>query len=450
MPRRSPRPVVDPFLVVSGPEGNLFEVPDLLAMGRSGGTWVRPHPRSFRELPQGALLFHLPGRRPVGFDPRTGRPVVLETYRGREVVAAATFLPPAHTALFLQPWERVPGTGPLPLYAYCAVGFRDGTFVAPAVRVDPDVRQDVALFDHDEIEAAAARTLERFPGNRLVEHLVGNCALTYCCPAARNFVLGRWEAPIPTSPACNADCVGCLSFQPGREVPVTQPRLRLVPKVEEIAEMAALHLETAPRPVVSFGQGCEGEPLLQAELIEAAIREIRRRTARGTINLNSNASRPEAVARLVDAGLDSLRISINSCRWPLYEAYYRPRRYTLDDVVASGRAVASAGGHVSLNYFMFPGITDCEEEFAAFQEVASRAGARTIQMRNLNLDPDLYLASLRLPKDLAPGFGLDRWMKRAREAFPDLRFGYFNPPREDWGDLRRPGAAPPAGRASAG
>lgn len=427
-----PARLAEPLLVAADADGQLFEIPGLLAAVRSGGTRLRPAPGAFGALPQGALLFHLPDRHPVGIDPVTGRFEVVERWRGREVFAAAAFLPPAHTHLFLAAWEARKGARPLPLYAYCALGFDGETFVAPAVRVDADRRQDVALFDEDEIEAGCERTLARFPGNRLVEHLVQNCARTYCCPAARNFVLGRWEAPIPTSPACNADCVGCLSFQPGGEIPVTQPRLTFKPAAAEIVEMAVAHIGSAPRPVVSFGQGCEGEPLLRADVIEEAIRGIRARTSAGTININTNASRTEAVRRLVAAGLDSIRISINSCRPKLYERYYRPRGYTLDDVVASGRAVADAGGLVSLNYFIFPGVTDTEEEWAAFERVVEATGARYIQARNLNLDPDLYLPALGLAPDAPAGFGIERWMQRVTERFPRMRFGYFNPPKSDW------------------
>ncbi len=347
------------------------------------------------------------------------------------MTAAAAFLPPAHTALFLSAWERVPGSPVLPLYCYSAVGWREGTFVVPALRVDPDVRQDVVLFDEQEIEQGAERMLARFPDNRLVRHLVENCVRSYCCPAARNFVLGRWEAPLPTSPACNADCVGCLSYQPGDEVPVTQPRLTVRPGADEIAEMAVWHLDHAPRPIVSFGQGCEGEPLLRGDVLEEAIRLIRARTRRGTINLNTNASRPDVVHRLVDAGLDAIRISVNSCRPEFYERYYRPRGYAFDDLVRSGRAVAEAGGTVSLNYFMFPGLTDTDEEFEALGAMIDAAGVAVIQMRNLNLDPDLYVEQLGLPSSLAPGFGIDRWMRRVRRAFPRVRFGYFNPAPED-------------------
>lgn len=425
-------PPRDPLLVVADESGQLFEIPELFTLGRSGGTAVRADTRRYMPLPQGALLFHLPGRHPVGWDPRTSRPVVVEEYDGKPVVAAAAFLPPAYTLLYLSAWEKVEGSPPLPLYAYCSIGFRDGEFVVPALRTDADTRQDVATFDEEEIERRAAEVLARYEGNSLVEHLVHNCALDYCCPAARNFVLNRYEAPIPTSPACNADCVGCISYQPGGEVPVTQPRLRVKPPADEIVAMAVPHLETAPRPVVSFGQGCEGEPLLRGEVIEEAIRGIRAATDVGTVNINTNASRPDVVERLVDAGLDSIRISLNSARRELYERYYRPRGYGLDDLIASGAAVSGRGGLVSLNYFIFPGVTDDPDEFEALERFIERSGAHVIQMRNLNIDPDLYLAQMGLPKNLQPGFGIDRWMRRVRKRFPHIEFRYFNPPREEW------------------
>ena len=47
-------------------------------------------------------------------------------------------------------------------------------------------------------------------------------------------------------------------------------------------------------------------------------------------------------------------------------------------------------------------------------------------MRNLNLDPELYL---ELIEDVPTGpcMGLANFMKRLRKACPDLKFGYFNP-----------------------
>jgi len=171
--------------------------------------------------------------------------------------------------------------------------------------------------------------------------------------------------------------------------------------------------------------------MMQADLITEAIREIRKRSGQGTININTNASKPDAVSRMVDAGLDSIRISLNSAQPDLYERYYRPHKYGLDEVAESGRVVARSGGLVTLNYFIFPGLTDTEAELAALERFVERSGARLIQMRNLNIDPDMYLDALGFDGKRG-GFGLDTWMQRVRDRFPHLRFGYFNPPKESW------------------
>ncbi|MEX0635144.1 MAG: radical SAM protein, partial [Ferruginibacter sp.] len=161
----------------------------------------------------------------------------------------------------------------------------------------------------------ANRLLESYPNNRLVKHLMENCCMTYTCPAARNFALGRWECPVPASPACNANCIGCISFQPIEETIVsTQDRLTFKPTAEEIVEFTVPHLESAPFPLVSFGQGCEGEPLLMWETIQEAIIEIRKHTTKGSININTNGSKPDAVKALCEAGLNSIRVSTNSAR----------------------------------------------------------------------------------------------------------------------------------------
>ncbi|WP_347243359.1 radical SAM protein, partial [Thermogutta sp.] len=261
--------------------------------------------------------------------------------------------------------------------------------------------------------------------NRLIQHL-GKCALTYGCPAARNLFMNRWEAPLPTSPICNARCLGCISLQDESGLCATQDRIGFVPTPEEIAETAVPHLLKAPRAVVSFGQGCEGEPLLQGETLEASIRIMRRETNRGTIHCNSNASLPHVVARLADAGLDSLRVSLNSARPEFYHAYYRPRGYGFDDVVRSIQAMKSRGRFVSLNYFVLPGFTDDPHEFQALCALLEKAPVDLIQMRNLNADPQWILSRLGFQSEGKP-LGILGLMERIRDRFPDIRFGYFNP-----------------------
>jgi wyosine [tRNA(Phe)-imidazoG37] synthetase (radical SAM superfamily) len=196
-------------------------------------------------------------------------------------------------------------------------------------------------------------------------------------PAARNYFLGRWECPIPSSPACNANCVGCISFQPEEETIIsTQDRLAFKPSAEEIVEYTVPHLESAPYPIVSFGQGCEGEPLLMWQTLRESIIEIRRHTTKGSININTNGSMPNAVSELCKVGLDSIRVSLNSVRKNVYEPYYCPNNYQFEDIIESLRVMNSFGGWTSINYFVFPGMTDSVEEYEALRKVIRETGLK--------------------------------------------------------------------------
>ena len=418
--------------MVSDARGHIFEIPGLEMVGRQLLFAGRLEQEDIIPLPFGSALFHLPDRHPLAYDPRKRRIITLRQYEGREVFAVGGFMAPAYTQTHLAAYETHAGAVRLPLFAYSAVGWQRNDFCVSGFRVDADVRQDPALFNQDLIERQAQSMLQRHPQNRLVAHVVEKCVRCYGCPAAQNFVLGRWEAPLPTSPICNARCVGCISKQPEQGVAVTQDRLAFVPTPEEIAEMAVPHLEEAPRPIVSFGQGCEGEPLLQGDTLERAIRLIRQRTGKGTINLNTNASRPDVVERLCQAGLDSIRVSLNSAQPHFYEAYYQPRGYGWEEVCASLRSVRSFGRWISLNYFIFPGFTDQPEEMDALQRLIDGYHIDYIQMRNLNIDPERYIEALDLKRYREPGMGIRAWQRQMQRAHPWLRFGYFNPPREDW------------------
>ncbi len=419
MPRPHPG---DLALVAADPAGRIVDLPGFSAPGRSGDTIVAMSREACIPLPEGSELFLLPGREPLGIDAHTG---ALTAVAGLTAVAA--FLAPAHTQLFTPAYRSLENAPRLPLFAYTAVGWHRGRYYVPAVRVDADRRQDIGEFDQREIARRARGLKARHRTNRLWQHLLG-CALCAGCPAARNLVMGRWEAPLPTSPACNARCLGCLSQQPPDSCcPATQERICFSPTVAEILEIAVPHLEDAPRAVASFGQGCEGEPLLVAPLIEAAVRAIRARTGRGTLNLNTNASRPAALGRILEAGLDSVRVSLNSARPELYRAYARPRGYRFEDVVESMRAVRRRGRFLSINYFVFPGVSDDPAEWAAFRALLREVRPDLIQWRNLNLDPEWYWEVSRRFSGGSP-LGVASILERVRREFPAVRFGYFNPP----------------------
>jgi len=421
-----------PWLVASDGSGNVFEIPGLEMVGMRINEGILPDPGELIPIPHGSVLVELPDRYPVGYDRKRSRFVTLNKYRGHPVIAAALFLAPAFTQLYCAAYQTRKDAVKLPLFAYTPVGWKNDQFWTTAIRVDDDIRQDLAYFDYDLIDKSAQKVLEKYPNNRLVNHLVDNCVRRYYCPAAQNFVLGRWECPVPTSPSCNAKCIGCISKQPKNGVSVAQNRIEFVPTVDEIVEFAVPHLENAPRSIISFGQGCEGEPLLQGDLLEAAIREIRNITTRGTINLNTNACYPGVIERLCQAGLDSIRVSLNSCQPGLYAKYYRPKDYDFENVLESIKIMRRYNRWISLNYFIFPGLTDDPAEMEQLIKIVTDFRVDYIQMRNLNIDPEWYVQELDLSNKTTTAVGILRWQKLIKEKSPWIRFGYYNPPKEDW------------------
>jgi pyruvate-formate lyase-activating enzyme len=418
-----------PSLVFADLQGNISDFSSLSMAGMSGGQFFQPSREDLIPLPEGSELFVLPGRFPVGYDKITGDPLLLEEdpYQpGNSIQAVAAFMSPAHTAILNSAYQTQNSKAPrLPLFAYTAVGWHEGRFWVAAFRSDPDKRQDACQFDQATIIRKTRKKLKENSNNRLIQHL-GKCCLTYGCPAARNYFLGRWEAPLPTSPVCNARCVGCISLQPAGSCSSTQDRIRFVPTAQEISAVAIPHLQKAEHAIVSFGQGCEGEPLLQATVIEEAIHFIRKKTKRGTINLNSNASLPQAVETLARAGLDSLRVSLNSTQDLFHNRYYRPVGFTLTDVKESIKIMKGANRFVSLNYFIQPGFTDSKEEFEALSHLLEACCPDLIQLRNLNMDPEWYLQTLDFHPTDKP-LGMRSWLSLLQKRFPTLRLGYFNP-----------------------
>lgn len=419
-----------PRPVVANAAGEIVDVPGLRAAARAGEEVFPIDPDELVPLPDSSRLMFLPRRTPLAFAKAVDSPEALDG-----ALAVAAFLPPGWTSFSLSAYRREADAPLLPLFAYTAVCWYRGGFCVPARRIDDDPKHDPESFSRSEIEKRVAALCARLPENRLAAHFGARCALEWGCPNAQNLFLGRWEAPIAVSRSCNAACLGCISEQPEGTVPSPQQRLEFLPSVEEILELALPHLERAPRAMISFGQGCEGEPLLQAGLIERAIRAIRARTSRGTLHLNTNASRPAAVARLADAGLDSIRVSINSARPEAYTPYYRPRGYGFADVVESLRVAGRHGLWSALNYLSFPGVTDRVDEADALLGLVHDTGVRMIQWRNLNVDPDWYMGVLDRDS-CSPRLGMPALLERIRSQLPELRFGYFNPPAEDWDDRR--------------
>ncbi|HOO36723.1 MAG TPA: radical SAM protein, partial [Deltaproteobacteria bacterium] len=395
-----------PNMIFADRNGNIMDFEGCAMVARSGDYLLPVGQEETISLPEGSQLYVLPERYPIGMDRDTGEIVVLKKnpYDGKgPVYAVATFLSAAHTQTYTAAWEKRSDAQMLPLFAYTAIGWADG-FVTTALRTDESRRQDADTFNMEVVQKGIESWERMFPDNRLVKHLF-HCAQGYCCPAALNLFQSREEAPLPTSPACNARCIGCISLQEKCSVPSPQERISFIPEPREIAEIALQHIRTVDKPVVSFGQGCEGEPLMVSSVIRDAIKLIRKETSEGTINLNTNASMPDKIAELADAGLDSMRISMNSARKATYNAYFRPQ-YDFALIRDSAREMKERGKFVSINLFVFPGVTDAPKEAAAIKEFIHTCGIDMVQWRNLNIDPDFYLEMLN--QKLPSGVGIAR------------------------------------------
>ena len=414
-----------PYLLYSDGKGNIYEDETLYAIGRTGYDAIPVNPADWILLPHGGNLYELPGRKGIGIDVITG-----DMRLCTKGWAVAAFIPPAHTGLYLAAYETEKDAPTLPLFCYTAAAWYNNQFYVTATRVEQDIRQECAGYDDKIIQKGVVQLTKTFPNNRLVQHLAHTCCNTYTCPAARNYFIGRWECPVPTSPACNANCIGCISFQPETESIVsTQDRLTFKPTAEEIVEYTVPHLSQAAYPIISFGQGCEGEPLLMWPTIAEAITEIRKHTPKGSININTNGSMPKAVQALCNAGLDSIRVSTNSAQKNVYEAYYRPNNYIFEDIVESLKVMNKHGGWTSINYFVFPGVTDSEAEYEALRTLIKTTNLNMIQWRNFNIDPDWYMGRMNM-NELGDTLGIKQLMELIQEEFPKVKYGYFNPPIE--------------------
>jgi MoaA/NifB/PqqE/SkfB family radical SAM enzyme len=415
-------------MIFATADGRIFDHPELEMVGLDGHV---PRPVRLDEvigLPRGSDVFTMPGRAPMGMDPHTGETVVFDRFEGEPVFAVSAFMAPAYTQTLRPAFVAASDAPALPLYAYTTMGWLDGKFCVAGLRVDPDKRQDPYRFDRPTIERNVTARVREMGKNRVVGQLV-RCSLEYGCRAAQNYFLDRWEAPLPVSIACNAQCVGCISLQPGGEFKAAHDRLSIPPTPAEVAAVALGHIERVEEAVVSFGQGCEGEPLLMGDLLTETTRLVRATTPRGTVNLNSNGSKPKTVARLIEAGLDSMRVSMNSPRPPQYTAYYNPRGYDFSDVRESLRLMREAGLFKSINLFVFPGVTDTDAELDALSALIDECHLDMIQLRNLNIDPAVYERELP-PGSIEEGRGVVWVMEQLRARHPWLRFGYFNPPKE--------------------
>lgn len=403
-------------------KGEVMELSGLTMLARSGNQWVVPESSEMMPLPVGASLVSIPRRIPVGWD--GCRPqLISRNTAGYEAQAVAVLLPQGFTRTLLPAYVSPELSTPVPLYGYAAAGFRDGRIWAAAIQTDEHRKWHPRYYNTEGLPRRINRMLAKYPENRLVRQLA-SCSLQYSCYTAQNIFYQRWEGGLPTMTACNADCLGCIS-QNHLGVDSPQQRLQFRPSVTEITELGVEHLVHAREAIISFGQGCEGEPSLNASDLAAAIRSIRQHTDRGTINMNTNAGYTEGIIQLCQAGLDSIRVTLFSARAENYGIYHRPHNYRLSDVAATIGYAHEAGTKVSINLLTMPGFTDREEEIESLLAFVRQYGVDMVQLRNLNIDADLLFANVSSGGET---MGISGMVSILREELPGVVVGSYSHP----------------------
>lgn len=398
-------------LLYADNEGHIYDAPGYPAWGRTGNQNISLEKIDMITLPEGANIMYLPGRKAMG--ERDDTPGL----------AVAAILPAGYTRTYLPAFKLAKDAPQLPLYGYTAVAFKNDRFYVAAIKTDEGSKWNPMRFNTGKLKKLVKAKLRQYPQNRIFQQLA-HCSLNYHCCTAQNVFYERWEAGIPVSPTCNARCFGCISLQPSECCPSPQQRINFIPSVEEITQVMADHLRHAPEAIISFGQGCEGEPSLQADQIAKAILLTRQQTDRGLININTNAGNTKGIKAICEAGLNSMRVSLISARTELYNAYYNPSGYTLEDVLASIRVAKGCGVYVSLNLLVFPGVTDRTEEVESLKNLIADTGLDMIQMRNLNADPDELMRVM--PPTFSKTIGIAAFIAQLKTDFPNLTIGSYS------------------------
>ena len=420
--------------VVANKQGEIFELEDY---GAAAMTGIKPVLMAYEKtvkMPYGSELMMLPHRKPIVFNFYKQKFEILYKNphnKNEDIYPVAIFNSPGYVNRYFCAYENKNKNDILPLFSYGATAWINGEFRSASICVDTEKRQDLRLMPHKGVVSGIAKMRKKYPNNRLMRHLE-KCALTHGCPAAKNFFLGRYEAPLPTSMVCNAQCLGCISLQTNNNLVACQERISFIPFPHEITEISLEHIIKVKKSIISFGQGCEGEPLTAFHVIEPAIKAIRKKTSLGTININTNAGMPDYLEKLFDAGLDSMRVSMNSVRESCYISYFRPKTYKFQDVIKSIKIAGKKNKFISINYLNCPGVTDSEYEFNALKKFLRKYPIKMIQWRNMNYDPLAYFQTMEKAGGKSHALGMMYIIKELKKLFPDLIHGYFNPSKKNY------------------
>ena len=363
-------------------------------------------------LPPDAQLIPLADRAAIGID-RRGQPRPLGAARW----ALGAVLGPGYLRTHLPACAAAPDSAPLEPLTYAAVAAdRAGEIVVGAVAMGAPAQGTVSgRVTDDDLASRITDRLRSEPSNRLLRQLV-RCAREYECQAARNAFLGRGECALPLGAPSNDDARSSVALRRRDDRAPTEPTAMLA-TAADAAAVANAHFR-AGGTSVSFGQACEGDPLLLVRTVAAAAALIAR--PGGTeIVLRTNASSAAALARAADAGIDRVVVALASAHGPTYELVHAPSGHRWTDVRASLRDAATRKLALTIELLTLPGLTDREAEARELIALLGELPAGTALLP-VDLAADPYALLARLPKD-GDTIGIAALLERLRVEAAHVR-----------------------------
>lgn len=188
---------------------------------------------------------------------------------------------------------------------------------------------------------------------------------------------------------------------------------------ERTIDRAVSHLNNSANGAVRFFT----ENRSHAQLIANMIVDIRKSSDRGFIQIDSNAATSEIASIWCEAGMDRIRIWVNSAQENFYNRFYAQHGFTFPDLQETLAVVAKSKREAELAYLIFPGLTDHPDELSAFTTLIKTSKPTQIVLDNLRTDPDWYMDELRLFHLSRNQIGIPGWVKNVKKAHPDIYIG---------------------------
>ena len=305
-------------------------------------------------LPSDARVVPLPDRDALGID-RQGRPRTLGA--GRWAVGA--ILAPGYLRTRLPACAGARDDAPaLEALGYTAVAAGvDGALMVAAVPTGEE--HAPAAPTEAALATAITAGLRAHPSSTALRQLA-RCARDHDGAAAAVF-LGRGDAALPVG---------------GDRTTAA-----------DLADIGIAHLAGGGSGV-TFGLPGDSDPLTRPRVVADAASRIRDAFPSAPIAIRTNAAAAAAIARVADAGVDRLVVSLASARPETYERLHPARDVRWPDVRGGIRQAASSGLGVTIELLVLPGLTDRREEIdalvALLRELPSGSALR---LRDLGADP---------------------------------------------------------------